>query len=57
MRASAMQWSRNNDTSQNASATRVFAIRAFRGEDGGATSSLRRVVADIRRTHFSLTFR
>jgi hypothetical protein len=34
-----------------------IAIRAFRGEDGGAASSQRRVVADIRRTHFSLVFR
>jgi hypothetical protein len=35
----------------------ISAIRAFRGEDGGAKSSQRRVVSDIRRTHFSLIFR
>ena len=48
---------KNEDESSSCNFGGDIAIRAFRGEDGGAESSLRRVVADIRQTHFSLIFR
>ena len=47
----------NEDESSSCNFGGDIAIRAFRGEDGGAASSYRRVAADIRRTHFSLIFR